>query len=72
MDAIRAATSVSAAAMHMENDIGTIEAGKRADLLVLDKNPLDDISNIRTSRYVMKGGVMYENASLWKVAGFTP
>ena len=72
MDALRAATSVSAAAMHLERDVGTIEAGKIADLLVLDKNPLDDISNIRTSRYVMKDGRLYQNAALWKVAGFTP
>lgn len=72
MDAIRAATSVSAAAMHLEREVGTIEAGKIADLLVLDKNPLDDISNIRTSRYVMKDGRLYENSALWKVAGFTP
>jgi len=72
MDAIRAATSVPATALHLERDLGTIAAGKHADLLVLDKNPLDDISNIRTSRYVMKDGTLYENAALWKVAGFTP
>lgn len=72
MDAIRAATSVSATALHAEKDVGTIAAGMHADLLVLDKNPLDDISNIRTSRYVMKDGVLYENSALWKVAGFTP
>jgi imidazolonepropionase-like amidohydrolase len=58
--------------MHLEREVGTIEAGKIADLLVLDKNPLDDISNIRTSRYVMKEGRLYENSALWKVAGFTP
>jgi imidazolonepropionase-like amidohydrolase len=72
MDALRAATSVSAAALHLEKEVGTIAPGMRADLLVLDKNPLDDISNIRTSRYVMKDGRMFENAALWRVAGFTP
>lgn len=72
MDALRAATSVAAAALHLERDVGTIEAGKVADLLVLDKNPLDDISNIRTSRYVMKDGRLFENSALWKIAGFTP
>ncbi len=72
MDALRAATSVSAAALHLEKEVGTIAPGLRADLLVLDKNPLDDISNIRTSRYVMKDGRMFENSALWRVAGFTP
>ena len=72
MDALRAATFVAAAALHLERDVGTIEAGKVSDLLVLDKNPLDDISNIRTSRYVMKDGRLFENSALWKIAGFTP
>ena len=72
MDALRAATSVPATALHLEREVGTIEAGKVADLIVLDKNPLDNISNIRTQRYVMKDGRMYESSALWKVAGFTP
>jgi imidazolonepropionase-like amidohydrolase len=72
MDALRAATAVPAHALRVDKDVGTIEPGKRADLLVLDKNPLDDISNIRTSHYVMKDGRLYENDALWRVAGFTP
>jgi len=58
--------------LRLDKDVGTIETGKRADLLVLDKNPLDDISNIRTTRFVMKDGRLYENEALWRVAGFTP
>ncbi len=72
MDALRAATSIPAAALHLERDVGTVEAGKVADLIVLDKNPLDNISNVRTQRYVMKDGRLYESSALWKVAGFTP
>jgi imidazolonepropionase-like amidohydrolase len=72
MDALRAATAVPAAVLHRDKEVGTVEPGRRADLLVLDKNPLDDISNIRTSHYVMKDGRLFENAALWRVAGFTP
>jgi imidazolonepropionase-like amidohydrolase len=72
MDAIRSATAVSAAAMHLEKEVGTLELGKRADLLVLDANPLDDISNIRRVRSVMTSGVLFDSAALWRVAGFTP
>jgi imidazolonepropionase-like amidohydrolase len=72
MEAIRAATAVPAAAMRLDKVLGTLEPGKRADLLVLDANPLDDISNVRRVRSVMTGGVLYDAASLWRVAGFTP
>jgi hypothetical protein len=70
MDAIRAATAVPARSMGLEREVGTVETGKQGDLLVLDANPLDDISNIRTVRLVMKGGRVYESAALWRVAGF--
>jgi imidazolonepropionase-like amidohydrolase len=72
MDAIRAATAVPAVAMGVGKDVGTIERGKRADLLVLDANPLDNISNIRSVRLVMKDGRLYDSAALWRGAGFTP
>jgi len=47
-----------------DRDLGSLEPGKVADLLVLDANPLDDIRNTRTLRYVMKGGVLHEAATL--------
>ena len=72
MEALRAATSVGAQAMRVDKDVGTIEKGKRADLLVLDANPLENISNIRTVRFVMKDGRMFESAALWTAAGFKP
>ena len=72
MEALRAATAVAAQAMRVDKDLGTIETGKRADLLVLDANPLDNISNIRTVRFVMKDGRMFDSAALWTAAGFAP
>ena len=72
MDALRAATAVAAQAMRVDKDVGTIETGKRADLLVLDANPLENISNVRSVRFVMKGGKMFESAALWTAAGFKP
>jgi imidazolonepropionase-like amidohydrolase len=72
MEAIRAATAVSAKAMRLDGEIGTIEAGKRADLIVLDSNPLENISNIRTVRFVMTRGSLFDSAALWRAAGFTP
>lgn len=72
MDALRSATAVPAKAMRLDRELGTIEPGKRADLLILDANPLDDISNIRRVRSVMSNGVLYDPASFWRMAGFTP
>ena len=71
-EALQAATSISARLMRVEKDLGTVERGKRADLLVLDANPLENISNIRSVRYVMKDGRMFESAALWTAAGFKP
>jgi imidazolonepropionase-like amidohydrolase len=70
MEALRSATVVPAAAMAMADRVGTIEAGKRADLLVLDRNPLEDIANIRTGHWVVANGRMYETSKLWKLAGY--
>ena len=72
MDALRSATAVAAQAMRVDKDVGTLEVGKRADMLVLDANPLENISNVRTVRFVMKDGKMFESAALWTGAGFKP
>jgi imidazolonepropionase-like amidohydrolase len=72
MEAIQAATLVPAQVMGVSADVGTVEPGKRADLLLLDANPLDDIRNIRTGRYVVAAGVLYPTARLWESVGFKP
>jgi len=72
MEAIQAATIVPARAMGMEKELGTIEAGKRADLILVKGNPLEDIHAIRNVEFVMTGGKMYKTAELWQSVGFLP
>jgi imidazolonepropionase-like amidohydrolase len=71
LQALQAATIVPARAMKLDRDSGSIEVGKRADLVILDGNPLEKISNVRTARFVVAHGVLYECAKLWAAAGFT-
>jgi imidazolonepropionase-like amidohydrolase len=72
LEAIQAATSVPAQVMGLGKDVGTVEVNKRADLIVLDANPLDDIHNIRTVEFVVANGVIYPTAKLWESVGFKP
>jgi imidazolonepropionase-like amidohydrolase len=68
--AIDAATRVPAAAMGMLDEIGTIEAGKWANFVVLEGDPLADITNIRRARWVAAGGRLYARDQLARAAGF--
>lgn len=72
LEAIQTATIVPARVLKHESDMGSVEAGKRADLILLDSDPLADIHNIRTIRYVLAAGRLFECAPLWKAVGFTP
>jgi imidazolonepropionase-like amidohydrolase len=71
MEAIQAATVVPARMMHLDKESGTIEPGKRADLVVLAGDPISDIRNIRKIDAVVARGKSYEPAPLWKLIGFS-
>jgi imidazolonepropionase-like amidohydrolase len=60
LQAITAGTKHGAMACKMLKDLGTVEAGKYADLVLLDANPIANIRNIRAQRLVMKEGRIIE------------
>lgn len=62
--ALQAATINGARALRMENDIGTVEVGKLADLVLLDANPLADLRNLRRIFAVIANGRLLDRARL--------
>jgi len=71
-EAIQSATIVPARVMKQDAESGTIEPGKRADLILVEGNPLENIHNIRNVKTVITGGVAYNCAELWQSVGFKP
>lgn len=67
LQALQLATIGGATMLGMGADLGSLEVGKLADLLVLNENPLEDLRHTTTLEYVMKGGDMYQAETLDQV-----
>jgi Tol biopolymer transport system component/imidazolonepropionase-like amidohydrolase len=63
-ETLRVVTLYGAEAIGLQGDVGSLEPGKMADLLILDRNPLENIRHTNTIRMVMKNGELYEGDSL--------
>jgi adenine deaminase len=64
MQALRCATMNGASYLGMDKEIGSLETGKLADLVVMNDNPLDNIRNSNTIKYVMVNGRLYDADSM--------
>jgi imidazolonepropionase-like amidohydrolase len=63
-EALRAGTRDAARFLELEDEFGTVTVGKRADLLLVDANPLDDVANVGRRLGVMARGRWYSEADL--------
>ena len=66
-DALRVATIYGAEAIGFGNDLGTLEAGKLADILIFEESPLEDIRNSTAISHIMKNGRLYDAHTLDEV-----
>jgi hypothetical protein len=67
-EALRGATIDGAASLGMDHEIGSIEAGKLADIMIVDGNPLDDIYRSEYVSHTLINGRLYEAATMNQVA----
>jgi imidazolonepropionase-like amidohydrolase len=64
MEAIVAGTKTAAGAIGQGDRLGTVEHGKLADMIVIDGDPLRDISNVRKVALVIKDGAVFDPAEI--------
>ena len=61
LQAIQSATTVAAALLDQQEELGAIEAGKFADIVAVAGDPLNDIAELERVRFVMKGGQVFKD-----------
>ncbi|QNL48231.1 PD40 domain-containing protein [Olivibacter sp. SDN3] len=67
LDVLKAATINGARAIGLDGDLGSIEPGKLADLVIMEKNPMEDLRHTNTIKYVVKDGQFYNGDDLEKI-----
>ncbi|MBC2846173.1 amidohydrolase family protein [Winogradskyella flava] len=67
-DALRLATIKGCEALGLDKDLGTIEVGKIADILIMENNPLDNLRHTNTLTHVVKNGIVYDANTLDELA----
>jgi len=72
LEALQAATLVPARVMGKDGDSGTVDVGKRGDIVLLDASPLANIANTRKIYRVITNGRVFEPNPLWESVGFRP
>ena len=72
LEALQSATIGAARALGVEQQSGSIEPGKRGDILLLDADPIADIHNTRRVWRTVAAGAVYDPAPLWSSVGFQP
>ena len=70
MDVLRTATINPAVTLGLDKEIGSIEVGKLADLIILDKNPLEDIRNTDSVIYTMVNGRLYDAFTMDEIGNY--
>lgn len=71
MEALHAATINGADYLGMSDEIGSLKVGKLADLIVMDKNPLEDIQNTNSVIYTMINGRMYDISTMNEIGNYS-
>jgi Tol biopolymer transport system component/imidazolonepropionase-like amidohydrolase len=70
MEALRAATLNGASYIGMDEQIGSLEEGKLADLIIMEKNPLENIRNSETIIYTMVNGRLYDSKTMNEIGNY--